>query len=85
MFLPSIHAERDRDTLIELISENPLGILITNVPHKVLPELQCTHVPFVVDSTAGNPNTPLRLRAHIAKENPQASAILENITSSPKA
>jgi hypothetical protein len=32
MFLPSVHAEGDRDVLVKLIEENPLGILITGIP-----------------------------------------------------
>lgn len=68
MFLPPVHAETDTAVLLQFIRENPLGLLITGIKSSQN-FLQCTHVPFVLDTP--EESTELapkgRLRAHIAK------------------
>ncbi|KAK9234196.1 putative FMN-binding domain-containing protein [Lipomyces kononenkoae] len=49
MFLPDVHVETDTAEVLQLIRENPLGILITNIKSSQQDSLQCTHVPFVLD------------------------------------
>ncbi|PYI14946.1 negative transcriptional regulator [Aspergillus violaceofuscus CBS 115571] len=75
MFIPSVHAETDTEALLQFIHDNPLGLLITGIPSSVHDFLQCTHVPFVLDPPTQT--EPARLRAHIAKQNPQVKALLE--------
>ncbi|KAL4891515.1 transcriptional regulator PAI 2-type [Aspergillus ambiguus] len=85
MFLPTVHAELDTDALLQFIQENPLGILITGIPSSSQDFLQCTHVPFVLDlpdKRDSNSFAP-RLRAHIAKQNPQVKAMVETAGGRP--
>ncbi|KAE8403631.1 putative FMN-binding domain-containing protein [Aspergillus pseudonomiae] len=85
MFLPSVHAESDTDVLFQFIQENPLGILITGINSSTQDFLQCTHVPFVLDipGTGDNISATPQLRAHIAKQNPQAKAMIEAVDGKP--
>ncbi|KAB8230785.1 hypothetical protein ETB97_001735 [Aspergillus alliaceus] len=78
MFIPSVHAETDTPVLHQFIRENPLGMLITGLKSSQ-DFLQCTHVPFILDfPEETNDSAPLgRLRAHIAKQNPQVKAMIE--------
>ncbi|CAI7618411.1 unnamed protein product [Penicillium palitans] len=80
MFLPPVHAEPESSVLFQFIRENPLGMLITGI--KSSQEfLQCTHAPFVLDlpeETTGSPPQG-RLRAHIAKQNPQVKGMIEEL------
>ncbi|KAJ6050120.1 uncharacterized protein N7446_005637 [Penicillium canescens] len=84
MFLPPVHAERDTAVLFQFIRENPLGMLITGV--KSAQEfLQCTHAPFVLDLPVETTDflPQGRLRAHIAKQNPQVKGMIEELVSKP--
>ncbi|PLB49125.1 hypothetical protein P170DRAFT_475441 [Aspergillus steynii IBT 23096] len=83
MFLPSVHAETDRDVLLQFIRENPLGMLITGINSSQHSYLQCTHVPFVLDAHDDSNASEPRLRAHIAKKNPQAQALIEGVDNKP--
>lgn len=81
MFLPAVHAEDDTTVLLQFIRENPLGMLITGVKssHDFL---QCTHVPFILDSPEKTDDTAQGcLRAHIAKQNPQVKGMIEQLQS----
>ncbi|KAL4820392.1 transcriptional regulator [Aspergillus spinulosporus] len=80
MFIPSVHAESDPATLHSFIRANPLGLLITGIRSSSQQFLQCTHVPFVLDTPE---NTNGVLRAHIAKQNPQAKAMIEHLAERP--
>ncbi|CAG8026178.1 unnamed protein product [Penicillium olsonii] len=82
MFLPSVHAETDDAVLLQFIKENPLGMLITGI-NSSLDFLQCTHVPMVLDTPGDcDDSAPLgRLRAHIAKQNPQVQGMIESLES----
>ena len=84
MFLPSVHAENDTATLLQFVRENPLGMLITGVESS-LDFLQCTHVPCVLDlpEEAGESAPQGRLRAHIAKQNPQVKGMIEALENKP--
>ena len=94
MFLPDVHAETDQLALQQFIRENPLGILITGIqpPQQDQNFLQCTHVPFVLDAVDSpedenkdekEPSLRLRLRAHIAKQNPQVKSMIEAVDGKP--
>lgn len=63
MYVPEHFAERDPGALLELVNENPLGVLITHTPQG----LDGNHIPFEVEGqlAAGG-----RLRAHVARSNP---------------
>lgn len=78
MFLPNVHAETNTAVLLQFIRENPLGMLITGIEPS-LDFLQCTHVPCVLDlpGEAGEFAPQGRLRAHIAKQNPQVNGMIE--------
>ncbi|KAJ5766313.1 FMN-binding domain-containing protein [Penicillium nucicola] len=84
MFLPSVHAETDNAVLFQFIRENPLGMLITGIESS-LDFLQCTHVPCVLDlpEEAGQSAPQGRLRAHIAKQNPQVKGMIEALENKP--
>jgi predicted FMN-binding regulatory protein PaiB len=90
MYLRAAHAETDTAALHEFIRANPLGILTTAIPSPIYPLLQCSHIPWILDvgghhqggsdETDGSPDLGV-LRGHIARQNPQAKAIIESLTS----
>lgn len=82
MYFPENHVERDLGVLHQLIRENPFGLLTTVIKSQSHPLLQATHIPFVLD--APSPTEPGRLRCHIARQNPQAKAMIEELTSGPE-
>ncbi|KAJ6441549.1 Negative transcriptional regulator family protein [Purpureocillium lavendulum] len=88
MHLRKEHAELDAPALHGFIRANPLGLLTTAVPSQssAFPLLQSTHVPFILDidehdTSAPSPPPLGRLRGHIARQNPQARALIEALTS----
>ncbi|PYH91871.1 transcriptional regulator [Aspergillus ellipticus CBS 707.79] len=83
MFLPDVHAEPDTEVLFQFIKENPLGLLITGINSTSVDFLQCTHAPFVLDLPNAGDNTTPRLRAHVAKQNPQVKAMIETLDTKP--
>ncbi|KAJ6021818.1 hypothetical protein N7540_007322 [Penicillium herquei] len=83
MFLPSVHAETDTEALLQFIRENPLGILITGLKSSEQDFLQCTHVPWVLDVPENSEDSSPRIRAHIAKQNPQVKAMIEAVDQKP--
>lgn len=89
MYLRAAHAETDVATLQQFIRDNPLGILTTAIPSPNYPLLQCSHIPLVLDvedrheddsQDGQNPHLGV-LRGHIARQNPQAKAIMESLSS----
>lgn len=82
MFFPAAHAEPDTEVLLQFIKENPLGILITGLNSSAQEFLQCTHVPWVLDMPENADGTP-RIRAHIAKANPQVKSMIEAVDEKP--
>jgi len=84
MYLRAVHAETSISTLRRFIQENPLGILTTTIPSAVHHLIQSSHIPWVLD--VGNPESedelPI-LRGHIARQNPQAKAIIDHATENP--
>lgn len=91
MHLRPEYAEPDLPALHAFIRSNPLGVLTTGLPSAHHPFLQNTHIPWVLDEPEpGNPgqgesNNNGRkhgvLRGHIARQNPQTKAMLENLSS----
>ncbi|RAH40291.1 FMN-binding negative transcriptional regulator [Aspergillus brunneoviolaceus CBS 621.78] len=89
MYLRAIHAESSIAYLHQLIRDNPLGIFTTAIQSPAHPLLQTSHIPFVLDvpeslppvtdaAAAAEPTTHLgTLRGHMAKQNPQAKALME--------
>ncbi|KAJ0426623.1 hypothetical protein BJY00DRAFT_92795 [Aspergillus carlsbadensis] len=79
MYLRAVHAEAQIQILQQLIRDNPLGILTTAIKSPHYPLIQSSHIPFVLDV----PETPDGsisngvLRGHMAKQNPQAKALME--------
>jgi transcriptional regulator len=63
MYLPEHFAEREPHALLELVHQNPLGVLVTHTAAG----LDANHIPFEVEGglVAGG-----RLRAHVARHNP---------------
>jgi transcriptional regulator len=79
MYLRAVHAEGQIPILQQFLRDNPLGILTTAIKSPTYPFIQSSHIPFVLDvppSTDGTPATGT-LRGHIAKQNPQAKALME--------
>lgn len=89
MHLRKEHAELDIPALQRFIRANPLGLLTTAIPSSTssFPLLQSTHVPFILDVDDSNDASaaaaPLgRLRGHMARQNPQARAMIEALVGS---
>lgn len=99
MHLRPDHAVLDLPTLHAFIRAHPLGVLTTSLSSESFPTLQCSHIPWVLDSentrhpdgangitnsngTNGTEDHPSRgmLRGHIARQNPQAKAMIEAVT-----
>ena len=79
MHLPIHNVEKRPEVLHNFIRQNPLGILTTAIESESLPFLQSSHIPWVLDSEfEGNTSGLGRLRGHIARQNPQAKAIIES-------
>jgi transcriptional regulator len=49
MYLRAVHAETRLTPLINLIQQNPLGILTTAIPSGTFPLIQHTYIPWVID------------------------------------
>jgi transcriptional regulator len=82
MYLRAIHAESSLKALFELIQSNPLGVLTTAIPSTSYHFIQSSHIPWVLDIISDDPEAPVkgRLRGHMARQNPQAKAIIESLT-----
>ncbi|KAJ6085875.1 FMN-binding split barrel-related protein [Penicillium sp. IBT 16267x] len=87
MHLRPDHAVRDLRTLQAFIRAHPLGVLTTSLPSENHPTLQCSHIPWVLDSTTPTSSTAENnapflgiMRGHIARANPQSKAIIEAVT-----
>jgi predicted FMN-binding regulatory protein PaiB len=79
MYLRAVHAEAQISILHQLIRDNPLGILTTSIKSPLYPLIQSSHIPFVLDvpeTTEGDLSNGV-LRGHMAKQNPQAKALIE--------
>ncbi|KAL2105254.1 hypothetical protein VUR80DRAFT_8678 [Thermomyces stellatus] len=79
MYLRSAHVEEDLGVLHQLIRENPLGLLTTAIKTESHPFLQASHIPMVLDAPSAT--EPGILRCHIARQNPQGKAMIEELTS----
>ncbi|BCS01119.1 FMN-binding negative transcriptional regulator [Aspergillus luchuensis] len=82
MYLRAIHAESHIPALHQLIRQNPLGILTTAIKSPLYPLLQSSHIPFILDVPQTEDSSDERipngtLRGHMAKQNPQAKALME--------
>jgi transcriptional regulator len=84
MYLRAVHAEPSIKVLFDFIKENPLGILTTAIPSPSYPFLQSSHIPWVLDTISDDPDASVkgRLRGHMARQNPQAKAIIEAASTS---
>ncbi|KAK9479403.1 putative FMN-binding domain-containing protein [Lipomyces japonicus] len=89
MYLPAAHVEKSTEALLEFIKQNPLGVLTTAIASPSYPLIQASHVPWVLDiieppsqNDDDDGKVKGRLRGHMAKQNPQAKALIESITSS---
>ncbi|OJZ91253.1 hypothetical protein ASPFODRAFT_125686 [Aspergillus luchuensis CBS 106.47] len=82
MYLRAIHAESHIPTLRQFIRDNPLGTLTTAIASTEYPLLQASHIPWVLDVADDSSECELGvLRGHIARQNPQAKALIESATS----
>ena len=70
MYIPSSFAERDLPTLFAYIEAHPLAALVTSSPTD---GLVATHLPVVVDRTAGPLGT---LIGHVARANPHSRSLM---------
>jgi len=64
MYVPSIYSETDRTKLFDFMEANSFAVMITH--HES--HCQATHIPFLVDRTAGPQGA---LLGHMARANPQ--------------
>ncbi|KAK9365040.1 transcriptional regulator PAI 2-type [Lipomyces kononenkoae] len=79
MYLRPDHTESHIPVLQQFIRENPLGILTTAIESPLYPLIQSSHIPFVLDVPEPTDATYSNgiLRGHMAKQNPQAKALME--------
>ncbi|KAM5511709.1 Uncharacterized protein FOXYSP1_06509 [Fusarium oxysporum f. sp. phaseoli] len=83
MYIRKDHAETDLRVLRRLVRENPLGLLTTVIssPSGSYPLAQASHIPWVLDIQNEESETELgTLRGHLARQNPQSKAIIEEAT-----
>ncbi|KAF5228114.1 hypothetical protein FANTH_14594 [Fusarium anthophilum] len=83
MYIRKDHAETDLRVLRRLVRENPLGLLTTVIssPSGSYPFAQASHIPWVLDIEDEESETELgTLRGHLARQNPQSKAIIEETT-----
>ncbi|KAF2796638.1 hypothetical protein K505DRAFT_323147 [Melanomma pulvis-pyrius CBS 109.77] len=83
MHIPSFHAENRTPVLEKFVRDNPLGILTTAIKNPSFPFLQSSHIPWVIDSAEDSGTKYGKLRGHIARQNPQAKAIIEEVFEAP--
>jgi transcriptional regulator len=82
MHLPAVSAEFSPPILRQFMRENALGIITTAIKSSKYPFLQTSHIPWIIDVDDDSSETQLgKLRGHIARQNPQAQAIIESLTS----
>ncbi|KAF2108280.1 putative transcriptional regulator [Lophiotrema nucula] len=77
MHIPAVNAIKRPETLHAFVRQNPLGLLTTAIRSQSHPFLQASHIPWILDTDHGQHG---RLRGHIARQNPQAKAIIENLS-----
>ncbi|KAH8424652.1 FMN-binding negative transcriptional regulator [Aspergillus melleus] len=81
MYLRSIHAECHIPTLRQFIKDNPLGTFTTAIPSPEYPFLQTSHIPWLLDVSDESSESELGvLRGHMARQNPQAKAMIASAT-----
>ncbi|VUC24486.1 unnamed protein product [Clonostachys rosea] len=77
MYIPAVHSEEDTKVLQQFIKETTLGLLTTAIPSETFSTIQSSHIPFVLDAPEDAGSTQLgTLRGHIARQNPQAKAMI---------
>ena len=70
--------------LRQFIRQNPLGILTTSIKSSSHPLLQSSHIPWILDVDDEDSEVELgKLRGHIARQNPQAKAMIESLSPRP--
>ena len=81
MYLPFPHAEHHIPTIVQFLRKNTLGLLITGTSSATHPTLQASHIPWVIDPPTASEDAQgfPRLRGHLARQNPQAKAIIEAV------
>ncbi|KAE8380071.1 putative FMN-binding domain-containing protein [Aspergillus bertholletiae] len=78
MYLRAVHAESHLPTRRQLIKDYPLGNLTTAIASSAYPFLQTSHIPWVLDVQDDASETELGvLRGHMARQNPQAKAMID--------
>ncbi|KAK2464576.1 hypothetical protein APHAL10511_003434 [Amanita phalloides] len=84
MYLRTVYAEPDVAVLQQFIRDDPLGILTTAIKSPIYPLIQSSHIPFVLDVPETTDGTSSKgiLRGHLAKQNPQAKALMEALAAS---
>lgn len=76
MYLRPVHTDLDLPRLYKFIRSNPLGVLTTAIKSQEYPLLQSSHIPWVLDIPHPSSTSPVKLRGHIARANPQAKALI---------
>lgn len=80
MYLRAAHAEFDIPMLRQFLKDNPLGMLITGLPSSNFPNLQCSHIPWILDLEDETDKSELgKLRGHMARQNPHSKALIEAV------
>lgn len=77
MYLRAAHAETNIPFLHQFIRDNPLGILTTAIKSDSYPFIQSSHIPFLLDVLETDDEDHGVLRGHMAKQNPQAKALMD--------
>lgn len=83
MYQRELYTEPSVKALFEFIKGNPLGVITTAIPSSSYPFLQSSHIPWVLDVGIDGPEAPMkaRLRGHMARQNPQSKAMIQEVSS----
>lgn len=80
MYLRAAHADMNIPRLRQFLKDNPLGMLITGLASPNFPNLQCSHIPWILDIEDEASETELgKLRGHMARQNPHSKALIEAV------
>ncbi|KAJ5904850.1 transcriptional regulator [Penicillium subrubescens] len=85
MYQRDLYTEPSLQLLFEFIRENPLGLITTAIPSSCYPLLQSSHIPWALNVHSHDVEAPVKgtLRGHMARQNPQSKAMLEEVTNAP--
>ncbi|KAJ5355507.1 uncharacterized protein N7496_012719 [Penicillium cataractarum] len=83
MHLRREHAVHDLPTLHTFIRAHPLGVLTTSLPSATFPTLQCSHIPWVLDTDTTGPDSTSENESGLNEPSSSSTATTHNPSSCP--